>query len=85
MTSTIQEMLNELNITQAECADYMSVDSRTVRRWIKNPNEAKKSAVYTLEAWIKLKKLTLPWRPNEIDIIPGGINLSSIKEQINGN
>jgi hypothetical protein len=69
--------LLDLEITQRECAEYLKVNDRTVRRWI-----AKKmipvTAMYAISAWIKLKGYGVAWRPQEIDIMP--VNVDYLKE-----
>lgn len=57
----------------------LSVTSRTINRWIENPDEISGPAEQALRAWIRLEKNNLPWRP---DGFPLAEDDSSLAEQI---
>lgn len=65
----ILDILKELNLTQREAAVLLSVDVRTLRRWIRYPERANGPAIQALLGWQKLHRLTLAWGPNQINII----------------
>src|ERR1700722_7999386 len=44
--------MDQLHLTQAEAAHLLSVNARTVRRWIENPAEMPGPAEQTLRAWL---------------------------------
>jgi len=71
MSSELLNLMDNLKITQIEAAKYLSVDIRTIRRWVAGNIFTPKAALHTLRAWIKLRDLGLPWVPGSIDIIPG--------------
>jgi len=64
----LDQCLVELDLTQTGLAKYLSVDPRTVRRWVENPSQMPGPAVEALRAWRRLKKFDLEWRPNHIDL-----------------
>lgn len=63
------EALNELGLSQVDAARLLSVDPRTVRRWVANPAEVTGPAEQALLAWQKLNRLGLPWSPDCIDLV----------------
>lgn len=78
--SEILEAIDELKITQTTLAQLMSVNARTVRRWIANPAKLPKTVEYALQAWLKLNRIGMPWRTDGIDVVP--IDLDEIKRII---
>lgn len=69
MTSTqLQEQLATLQLTPAEAAQLLSVDPRTIRRWL--DGEAVPGPVeQTFLAWRQLHDHKLPWRPDSVAIV----------------
>jgi hypothetical protein len=67
--TNINEALNLLGLTQVDAARLLSVDPRTLRRWVENPNEIPGPAEQALRAWLRLHHLGLPWTPDGIDLI----------------
>ena len=67
--TNINEALNLLGLTQVDAARLLSVDPRTLRRWVENPNEIPGPAEQALRAWLRLHQLGLPWTPDGIDLI----------------
>src|SRR5437868_3007921 len=63
------KILKELDLTQTEAAKLLSVNIRTLRRWIENPEEISGPAKQALVAWRRLQRFGLAWRPSETDII----------------
>lgn len=61
--------LNELGLSQVDAARLLSVDPRTVRRWVANPAEVTGPAEQALRAWQKLNQLGLPWSPDSTDLV----------------
>lgn len=62
-------ILNQLRLTQADAAQLLSVDSRTVRRWVENPSDIPGPAEQALRAWLALDRVGLPWDPDSVDIV----------------
>lgn len=56
--------LRILGLTQAEAAQLLSVNPRTIRRWM-DGEEVPVPAEHALRAWMGLHKRGLPWRPDE--------------------
>jgi hypothetical protein len=60
--------LNQLDLTQAEAARLLSVNVRTVRRWVETPAEMPGPAEQALRAWLRLHRLGLAWRPDGLPL-----------------
>lgn len=71
MSSEFAILMDNLKLTQAEAGKYLSVDIRSIRRWVTGDVFTPKAALYALRAWIKLRDLGLAWVPGSIDVIPG--------------
>jgi hypothetical protein len=68
---TKQELLSclaRLSLSESETAQLLSVDPRTVRRWMANPAEIPGPAEQALRAWLRLAELGLAWRPDGLAI-----------------
>ena len=63
------DALDELGLSQVDAARLLSVDPRTVRRWVANTAEITGPAEQALRAWQKLNQLGLPWSPDSIDLV----------------
>jgi hypothetical protein len=61
--------MSELGLSQVDLARLLSVDPRTVRRWVADPAEITGPAEQALRAWRRLNKLGLPWSPDSIDLV----------------
>jgi hypothetical protein len=61
--------LNELVLTKTEVAKLLSVDIRTVMRWVDNSAKMTGPAEQTLQAWLRLHRIGMPWRPDGIDSV----------------
>jgi transcriptional regulator with XRE-family HTH domain len=64
-SSELSECLKALRLTPKEAAYLLSVDSKTVARWLKDAVEIPGPAKQALEAWMRFEKLGLSWRPDE--------------------
>ncbi|MDP2193950.1 MAG: hypothetical protein Q8K36_05445 [Alphaproteobacteria bacterium] len=62
-TQELQEHLEKLNLSTVEAAKMLSVTTRTIDRWLKNPHEISAPAEQALRAWLRLKQHNIPWRP----------------------
>ena len=62
----IDQCLEELDLTQAAAAEYLSVNPRTVRRWVEDPSQISGAAEQALRAWQLLKRHGIEWRPKHI-------------------
>jgi hypothetical protein len=60
--------LNQLGLTQAEAARLLSVNVRTVRRWVEDPSDMPGPAEQALRAWFRLHRLGLAWRPDGLPL-----------------
>lgn len=58
--------LDLLGVNQTEIAEYLGVDSRTVRKWIKKDHVPLMSA-QAIWAWVKLNTNHYAWKPNSVD------------------
>ncbi|HEV2954717.1 MAG TPA: hypothetical protein VGX95_01245 [Xanthobacteraceae bacterium] len=60
--------LSQLGITQTEAARLLSVNARTMRRWLEG-EEVPGPAEQAIRAWLRLHRRNLPWRPDSIAIV----------------
>lgn len=67
----LDNIMGFLDLTQQKFSEIIGVNITTVRRWFKYPDKMTMAAQHTLRAWEKLHRLTLPWRPGDIDLAPG--------------
>lgn len=72
--------LKVLDLTMSEAARLLSVSSRTIRRWAEYPTEIPGPAEQALQAWMRLERANLAWRPDGIAI--GEANMDEIAEKI---
>jgi transcriptional regulator with XRE-family HTH domain len=70
-----EERANELNnlmmslrMTKEDLAKKLSVDIRTVTRWLSGKYYVSEAALQTLRAWRRLDRLTLAYGANSVDI-----------------
>ena len=76
--------LNELRLGAKQAAKYLSLDPKTVNRWLVRPSANMRGAkvpgpaAEAIRAWVRFQKLGLPWRPNE----HGFINEEEVAEEI---
>lgn len=61
--------LSTLGLSQVEAARLLSVDPRTIRRWVENPAEISGPAEQALRAWVRLHEYGLPWSPDGVDLV----------------
>jgi Homeodomain-like domain len=61
-------LLDQLGLTQAEAARLLSVNVRTVRRWVEEPAEIPGPAEQALRAWLRLNRLGMAWRPDGLPL-----------------
>jgi len=66
--SELRAVLSELGLTQSEVAALLSVDERTVRRWADDPVRIPGPAEQALRAWLRLHRLGLAWKPEDLPI-----------------
>jgi transcriptional regulator with XRE-family HTH domain len=77
--NSLVEQLNELGLSQRETSRLLDVNERTVRRWIKNPNEIPATALQAISAWVKLQRRGLAWHPHFDSI---GENDAEISDEV---
>jgi hypothetical protein len=70
----------QLHLTQAEAARLLSVNVRTVRRWVEDPTELPGPAEHALRAWLRLHRLGLAWRPDGLPL--GEDEIDELADQI---
>ena len=63
-----RNMIAELDLSQVEAARLLSVNDRTVRRWAEGISEIPGPVEQALLAWVRLDRVGLPWRPDEITL-----------------
>src|ERR1700720_1904501 len=69
MTKTeLMAIADELGLTQSEAARLLSVDERTIRRWVEDPSRVPGPAEHALRAWVRLHRLGLAWKPDDLPI-----------------
>jgi hypothetical protein len=71
--------LDRLGLSQTEAATLLSVNPRTLRRWIENPDELPGPAEQALKAWDKLNTLGMAWRPDGLEL---GESTAEYAEQV---
>ncbi|MEI6116371.1 MAG: hypothetical protein WCP99_17620, partial [Burkholderiales bacterium] len=67
--SALVDALSELGLNQSELARLLSVDARTVRRWVSGMVTISGPAEIALKSWLTLNRCGLPWRPDGNDIL----------------
>ena len=74
----LSKTLNLLGLSQVAAARLLSVDPRTVRRWVENPSEISGPAEQALRAWLRLHEFGLPWSPDGVDLFEGDLEQIAI-------
>jgi hypothetical protein len=64
----LQAAFDELELSQAAAAALLSVDARTIRRWFEDVRQLPGSAEQALRAWVRLNRLGLAWKPDDLPI-----------------
>src|ERR1700720_4706374 len=59
--------LSHLGLTQSEAAELLSVNPRTIRRWLEG-EAVPGPAEHALRAWLRLRQHNLPWHPDSVAI-----------------
>ncbi len=62
----LQNCFSRLGLADAEAAELLSVDPRTVRRWKDQAVEIPGPVEQALRAWVRLEECGLAWRPDGI-------------------
>ena len=76
----LDSCLARLSLSESETAQLLSVDPRTVRRWMARPAEIPGPAEQALRAWLRLETLGLAWRPDSLAF--GEDDVDAIAKQI---
>ena len=69
--------LEAFGLTQAELAQLVGANVRTVRRWLEGPGDGTgipSAVVNTLRAWQRLQHAGLPWRPEDALLDAGDVD-----------
>src|SRR5262249_14661074 len=80
----LEQFLNELRLGPKQVARYLSVDPKTVGRWLERRSAAGHKvnvpgpAAEAIRAWVRFQRLGLPWRPNE----QGFLDEADVAEEI---
>lgn len=75
----VQSIAN-LRLDSGDAAKLLSVDIKTVRRWMDGKVAIPGPVSEVLSAWIKLDRLRIPWRPDVAPVAP--IDEDAIAEQL---
>ena len=59
----LKDCLKELGLTQKEAAKLLSVNIRTMNRWVREEQQITGPAKQTFIAWLRLKRHNLAWGP----------------------
>ncbi len=62
----LRAALNQLQLTETELADFLSVTPRTVSRWLDGYSNIPGSSEQAIHAWLRLHNQKDPWRPGDI-------------------
>lgn len=76
----LRAALSELNLSQAEAARLLSVNQRTMRRWLEDGEGVSGPVEMALRAWLRLNRVGLAWRPDGLSL--GEDHAKEIAEQI---
>lgn len=63
--SDLRASLDHLGLTQAELAQLLDTNPRTVRRWESGATPIPGAVAQTLHAWARLQRAGLAWRPED--------------------
>jgi hypothetical protein len=72
--------IKTLGLSSKEAAKLLSVDLKTVTRWIRSDVAIPGSVIQVLDAWRKLQLAKIPWRPNGLPL--NFLDEKDIQEQI---
>ena len=61
----LRTALDDLGLTQAELAQLLDTNPRTVRRWESGATPIPGAVAQTLHAWARLQRAGLAWRPED--------------------
>lgn len=61
-------LLRELRLTPKRAGEYLSVDPKTVSRWLGGETPVPGPAEQALRAWLRLERRRIPWRPDGFPI-----------------
>lgn len=67
----LRESLSGLGLTQAELAQLLDTNPRTLRRWESGVTPIPSAVAQTLQAWGRLQKAGLAWRPEDAALDAG--------------
>lgn len=62
----LRSALSQLQLTETELADFLSVTPRTVIRWLDGSSKISGSSQNTIHAWLRLYNQKSAWRPGDI-------------------
>ena len=65
----LEKCLRELGLPQVEAADLLSINHRTMRRYLEDPSQMPGPTEQALRAWQRLQRLGLPWRPDGVAVL----------------
>jgi len=61
-------IIKKLGIAPKEAAELLSVDYRTVKRWMARGGQVPEPSEKALRAWLRLKQRGLPWRDDAVSL-----------------
>lgn len=68
ISSQVKDCLEKLGLQPADAARLLSVDVKTVDRWMAPVGKIPETAAQALRAWMRLAEMGLPWRPDELPL-----------------
>ena len=66
--SEIAEALRRLGLEHKEAAKLLSVDIKTVARWLDGSTDVPGPVVQALRAWMRLEEAHINWRPDGLEL-----------------
>jgi hypothetical protein len=76
----LAEALGTLGLSPKKAAEFLSVDGKTVGRWLDGAVAVPGPVNRAIVAWLRFEQMGLPWRPDEIVI--GLLEEDKIAKQI---
>src|SRR5436190_15000225 len=76
----LAELLGKLGLSPKKAAEFLSVDGKTVGRWLDGTVAVPGPVSRAIDSWLRFERMGLPWRPDEVAI--GLVDEDQIAKQI---